>query len=182
VNSPAAGHVHAKTGTYERDDLLNDMMMVDGKGLAGYMTTADGRRLACANLREQRCGGDGSGRNDARRWPSVRRGRRGGVRRGAVRRSSDSPGMPRASRWKRQRRRCRCPPASSRERHRTTRATGCHAGSERRNGIAHNAQRRYRNGGPRARRSIFTRFRLNVRLCPVLSTKTIPYAADFRRS
>jgi D-alanyl-D-alanine carboxypeptidase len=40
--------VHAKTGTYERDDLLNDMMMVDGKGLAGYMTTADGRRLAFA--------------------------------------------------------------------------------------------------------------------------------------
>jgi len=48
VNSPAAGHVHAKTGTYERDDLLNDMMMVDGKGLAGYMTTADGRHLAFA--------------------------------------------------------------------------------------------------------------------------------------
>src|SRR5690348_14226064 len=44
VDSPAAGHVHAKTGTYERDDLLNDLMMVDGKGLAGYMTTADGRR------------------------------------------------------------------------------------------------------------------------------------------
>ena len=33
---------------YKRDDLLNDMMMVDGKGLAGYMTTADGRRLAFA--------------------------------------------------------------------------------------------------------------------------------------
>jgi PBP4 family serine-type D-alanyl-D-alanine carboxypeptidase len=48
VGSPAAGHVHAKTGTYERDDLLNDLMMVDGKGLAGYLTTADGRRLAFA--------------------------------------------------------------------------------------------------------------------------------------
>jgi len=24
---------------YKPDDLLNDMMMVDGKGLAGYMTT-----------------------------------------------------------------------------------------------------------------------------------------------
>jgi len=48
VSSPAAGHVHAKTGTYERDDLLNDLMMVDGKGLAGYLTTADGRRLAFA--------------------------------------------------------------------------------------------------------------------------------------
>jgi len=48
VSSPAAGHVHGKTGTYERDDLLNDLMMVDGKGLAGYLTTADGRRLAFA--------------------------------------------------------------------------------------------------------------------------------------
>jgi len=48
VGSPAGGHVHAKTGTYERDDLLNDLMMVDGKGLAGYLTTADGRRLAFA--------------------------------------------------------------------------------------------------------------------------------------
>jgi len=48
VGSPAAGHVHAKTGTYERDDLLNDLMMVDGKGLAGYLTAADGRRLAFA--------------------------------------------------------------------------------------------------------------------------------------
>jgi len=48
VESPAAGHVHAKTGTFERDDLLNDLKMVDGKGLAGYLTTADGRRLAFA--------------------------------------------------------------------------------------------------------------------------------------
>lgn len=48
VHSPAAGQVHAKTGTYERDDLLNDKMMVDGKGLAGYMTTANGRHLAFA--------------------------------------------------------------------------------------------------------------------------------------
>jgi D-alanyl-D-alanine carboxypeptidase/D-alanyl-D-alanine-endopeptidase (penicillin-binding protein 4) len=48
VNSPAAGHVHAKTGTYARDDLLNKKMMVDGKGLAGYMTTASGRKLAFA--------------------------------------------------------------------------------------------------------------------------------------
>jgi len=48
VTSPAAGHVHAKTGTYGREDLLNRSMMVDGKGLAGYMTTADGRKLAFA--------------------------------------------------------------------------------------------------------------------------------------
>jgi len=48
VTSPAAGQVHAKTGTYGRDDLLNRSMMVDGKGLAGYLTTVDGRKLAFA--------------------------------------------------------------------------------------------------------------------------------------
>jgi D-alanyl-D-alanine carboxypeptidase/D-alanyl-D-alanine-endopeptidase (penicillin-binding protein 4) len=48
TESPAAGHVHAKTGTYVEDDLLNNGMIVDGKGLAGYMTTADGRRLTFA--------------------------------------------------------------------------------------------------------------------------------------
>jgi len=48
TRSPAAGHVFAKTGTYQVSDLLNDQMMVTGKGLAGYMTTASGRRLAFA--------------------------------------------------------------------------------------------------------------------------------------
>lgn len=48
VESPAAGKVHAKTGTYGENDLLNRGMMVDGKGLAGYITTADGRKLAFA--------------------------------------------------------------------------------------------------------------------------------------
>lgn len=48
TDSPAAGHVHAKTGTYVEQDLLNNGMIVDGKGLAGYMTTADGRKLAFA--------------------------------------------------------------------------------------------------------------------------------------
>ena len=48
TDSPAAGHVHAKTGTYVEEDLLNNGLIVDGKGLAGYMTTADGRRLAFA--------------------------------------------------------------------------------------------------------------------------------------
>jgi len=48
TDSPAAGNVHAKTGTFVEEDLLNDGMIVDGKGLAGYMTTADGRRLAFA--------------------------------------------------------------------------------------------------------------------------------------
>jgi len=48
VKSPAAGHVVAKTGTYSSGDLLHEGVIVDGKGLAGYMTTADGRRLAVA--------------------------------------------------------------------------------------------------------------------------------------
>jgi PBP4 family serine-type D-alanyl-D-alanine carboxypeptidase len=46
--SPAAGHVVAKTGTYVVDDPLNRRLLVTGKGLAGYMTTADGRHLAFA--------------------------------------------------------------------------------------------------------------------------------------
>jgi D-alanyl-D-alanine carboxypeptidase/D-alanyl-D-alanine-endopeptidase (penicillin-binding protein 4) len=48
VKSPAAGHVHAKTGTYASGDALHEGVIVDGKGLAGYMTTADGRHLALA--------------------------------------------------------------------------------------------------------------------------------------
>jgi N-acyl-D-amino-acid deacylase len=48
VNSPAAGHVLAKPGTYESYDALNKSPMLNGKGLAGYMTTADGRHLAFA--------------------------------------------------------------------------------------------------------------------------------------
>ncbi len=48
VNSPAAGHVFAKTGTYASYDALNKNLMLNGKGLAGYMTTADGRHLAFA--------------------------------------------------------------------------------------------------------------------------------------
>lgn len=48
VNSPAAGHVLAKTGTFTAPDLLNNNLMLIGKGLAGYITTADGRHLAFA--------------------------------------------------------------------------------------------------------------------------------------
>jgi PBP4 family serine-type D-alanyl-D-alanine carboxypeptidase len=48
VNSPAAGHVFAKTGTFDSYDALNKNLMLNGKGLAGYMTTADGRHLAFA--------------------------------------------------------------------------------------------------------------------------------------
>lgn len=47
-SSPASGHVHAKTGTFEVDDPLNHRLLVTGKGLAGYMTTASGRHLAFA--------------------------------------------------------------------------------------------------------------------------------------
>jgi len=48
VNSPAAGHVHAKTGTYATYDALNKKLMVTGKGLAGYMDTASGQHLILA--------------------------------------------------------------------------------------------------------------------------------------
>jgi N-acyl-D-amino-acid deacylase len=48
VDSPAAGHVFAKTGTFGSYNALNKALMLDGKGLAGYMTTPDGRHLAFA--------------------------------------------------------------------------------------------------------------------------------------
>jgi dihydroorotase/N-acyl-D-amino-acid deacylase len=48
VNSPAAGHVHAKTGTYGIYDALNKKLMVTGKGLSGYMETASGQHLILA--------------------------------------------------------------------------------------------------------------------------------------
>jgi D-alanyl-D-alanine carboxypeptidase/D-alanyl-D-alanine-endopeptidase (penicillin-binding protein 4) len=41
-SSPAAGHVFAKT------DPLNRRLLITGKGLAGYITTADNRHLAFA--------------------------------------------------------------------------------------------------------------------------------------
>jgi D-alanyl-D-alanine carboxypeptidase/D-alanyl-D-alanine-endopeptidase (penicillin-binding protein 4) len=47
-DSPAAGHVHAKTGTFSAGDLLNHSLMVTGKGIAGYIDRQDGRRLAFA--------------------------------------------------------------------------------------------------------------------------------------
>ncbi len=48
VNSPAAGHVQAKTGTYDVYDALNKNLMVTGKGLAGYIQTVGGQQLAFA--------------------------------------------------------------------------------------------------------------------------------------
>jgi PBP4 family serine-type D-alanyl-D-alanine carboxypeptidase len=48
TTSPAAGQVHAKTGTFAAYDALNRRLMLTGKGLAGYVTTPDGRHLAFA--------------------------------------------------------------------------------------------------------------------------------------
>jgi N-acyl-D-amino-acid deacylase len=48
TSSPAAGQVHAKTGTFGAYDSLNKRLIVTGKGLAGYVTTTDGRHLAFA--------------------------------------------------------------------------------------------------------------------------------------
>jgi D-alanyl-D-alanine carboxypeptidase/D-alanyl-D-alanine-endopeptidase (penicillin-binding protein 4) len=48
TQSPAAGSVHAKTGTFSAYDPLNRRLLVTGKGLAGYMTTKKGEHLAFA--------------------------------------------------------------------------------------------------------------------------------------
>jgi dihydroorotase/N-acyl-D-amino-acid deacylase len=46
--SPGAGHVHAKTGTFDSEDRVNGSMMLNGKGLAGYVLTASGQKIAFA--------------------------------------------------------------------------------------------------------------------------------------
>jgi len=48
VQSPAAGAVYAKTGTFSALDLLHQGVIVTGKGLAGYLTTRADERLALA--------------------------------------------------------------------------------------------------------------------------------------
>jgi dihydroorotase/N-acyl-D-amino-acid deacylase len=48
VNNPGAGHVFAKTGTFGSEDKLNGRMMLNGKGLAGFVITASGQKLAFA--------------------------------------------------------------------------------------------------------------------------------------
>ena len=48
TKSPAAGFVHAKTGTFSAYDPLNRRVLVTGKGLAGYLTTKKGDHLAFA--------------------------------------------------------------------------------------------------------------------------------------
>lgn len=46
--NPGSGHVFAKTGTFGSEDRLNGKMMLNGKGLAGYVITKSGRKLAFA--------------------------------------------------------------------------------------------------------------------------------------
>jgi dihydroorotase/N-acyl-D-amino-acid deacylase len=48
VNNPGAGHVFAKTGTFDSEDRVNGKLMLNGKGLAGYVITASGQKLAFA--------------------------------------------------------------------------------------------------------------------------------------
>jgi PBP4 family serine-type D-alanyl-D-alanine carboxypeptidase len=46
--NPGAGHVFAKTGTFGSEDRLNGNVMLNGKGLAGYVITASGQKLVFA--------------------------------------------------------------------------------------------------------------------------------------
>jgi len=48
TTSPGAGHVFAKTGTFGAEDRLNSKLMLNGKGLVGYVITKDGKKLAFA--------------------------------------------------------------------------------------------------------------------------------------
>ncbi len=48
TTSPAAGHVFAKTGTFGSEDRVNARLMLNGKGLAGYVFTASGQKLVFA--------------------------------------------------------------------------------------------------------------------------------------
>jgi D-alanyl-D-alanine carboxypeptidase/D-alanyl-D-alanine-endopeptidase (penicillin-binding protein 4) len=48
TTNPGAGHVFAKTGTFASEDRVNGNLMLNGKGLAGYVITAGGQKLAFA--------------------------------------------------------------------------------------------------------------------------------------
>src|SRR5262249_20203011 len=48
TTNPGAGHVFAKTGTYDSEDRVNGRLMLNGKGLAGYVITASGEKLVFA--------------------------------------------------------------------------------------------------------------------------------------
>jgi D-alanyl-D-alanine carboxypeptidase/D-alanyl-D-alanine-endopeptidase (penicillin-binding protein 4) len=47
-DSPAAGRLRAKTGTHVGGDLLNEQIVIDGKGLAGYLETKSGKQIIVA--------------------------------------------------------------------------------------------------------------------------------------
>jgi D-alanyl-D-alanine carboxypeptidase/D-alanyl-D-alanine-endopeptidase (penicillin-binding protein 4) len=47
-DSPAAGRLRAKTGTHVTGDLLNEQYVINGKGLAGYLETKNGKQLIVA--------------------------------------------------------------------------------------------------------------------------------------
>jgi D-alanyl-D-alanine carboxypeptidase/D-alanyl-D-alanine-endopeptidase (penicillin-binding protein 4) len=47
-DNSGAGHVFAKTGTFTAEDKLNSRLMLNGKGLAGYVQTKSGKTLAFA--------------------------------------------------------------------------------------------------------------------------------------
>jgi D-alanyl-D-alanine carboxypeptidase/D-alanyl-D-alanine-endopeptidase (penicillin-binding protein 4) len=47
-DSPAAGKLRAKTGTHVAGDLLNEQYVVNGKGLAGYLETRNGKQIIVA--------------------------------------------------------------------------------------------------------------------------------------
>jgi PBP4 family serine-type D-alanyl-D-alanine carboxypeptidase len=48
IANPGAGHVFAKTGTFGSEDRVNGRLMLNGKGLAGYVLTASGQKLVFA--------------------------------------------------------------------------------------------------------------------------------------
>ena len=48
TDSPAAGHVHAKTGSYVVCNALDRGVMLLGKGLVGYVDAKNGHRLIFA--------------------------------------------------------------------------------------------------------------------------------------
>jgi D-alanyl-D-alanine carboxypeptidase/D-alanyl-D-alanine-endopeptidase (penicillin-binding protein 4) len=48
VDSPAAGHVFAKTGTYATDNALSRGGVITGKGLAGFIDTKKGQHFIFA--------------------------------------------------------------------------------------------------------------------------------------
>jgi N-acyl-D-amino-acid deacylase len=48
ITNPGAGHVFAKTGTFGSEDRVNGKLMLNGKGLAGYVIRTSGQKLVFA--------------------------------------------------------------------------------------------------------------------------------------